>query len=92
MGLNLFAEKMAAAVDLAGEPLPGMPIVEIAGDNRVLIENHICITEYSSNRIRVQVKFGQIMIEGSTLVLSKMAREQLVVNGCIHSVHLLRGC
>lgn len=90
--VNGFIQKLASSRELAGEPLPGIPIIEIAGDYRVLIENHTCITEYSENRIRVQVKFGQVIVEGSNLVISKMAKEQLVISGCIGSVHLLRGC
>lgn len=92
MGVNGFVQRLVTSTELEGEPLPGMPIIEIAGDNRVLIENHTSISEYGENRIRVQVKFGQVMIEGSSLVLSKMTKEQLAISGCIDSVHLLRGC
>ena len=31
--------------------LPGQPVVELVGDRRVLIENHIGVTEYGTERI-----------------------------------------
>lgn len=92
MGVNGIVQKLVSSTDLEGEPLAGIPIIEITGDNRILIENHACIKEYSCNRIRVQVKYGQVVIDGSSLVVSRMSKEQLVINGGIDSVQLFRGC
>ena len=33
-------QKLAEGLDLPGEPIPGLPLVEISGDRRVLVENH----------------------------------------------------
>lgn len=35
-----FWQRLARDADIHGQPLPGVPIVELAGDRRVLIENH----------------------------------------------------
>lgn len=71
--------------------LPGMPLVEIAGEKRVLIENHRGVTEYDANRICVRVKFGQICVCGESLTLAQMTGASLVICGRIDSVTLLRG-
>lgn len=81
--------------DLAGrhlqaQPLPGKPLTEILGTNRVLIENHQGICGYSLSEVIVGVGFGQIKILGDQLTLSMMNREQLVVSGDIYSVELVR--
>ncbi len=76
--------------DLAGQPLPGQPIVEIAGDRRVLVENHFGVKEYSRERIRIQVKYGYICICGCGLELIRMTKEQLVISGRIDAVTLHR--
>ncbi len=44
--------------------LPGQPVVELVGDRRVLIENHIGVTEYGTERICVKVKYGQLSVCG----------------------------
>lgn len=77
-------------LDLPGETLPGQPLVEIAGDSRVLIEQHGGVREYSRERIGVKVKYGLVQVCGSCLELRCMTREQLVISGKIDCVMLKR--
>ena len=88
-GRNLF-ERLAEETDLSGQPLPGQPIVEIAGDRRVLIENHFGVKEYSKERITVKVRYGCVSICGCQLELLRMTREQLVIRGRIDGVSIQR--
>lgn len=83
-------ERLADEADLTVEPLPGQPIVEIAGDRRVLIENHFGVKEYSRERITVKVKYGFVSVCGCQLELMRMTREQLVICGKIDGVTLQR--
>lgn len=83
-------QKLADGADLAAEPLPGVPIVEVAGENRVLIERHSGVTEYSRERICVKVRYGAVCICGCSLELTRMTREQLVISGRIDCVQLQR--
>ena len=85
-----FLEKMADGMDLTGEPLPGQSIVEISGDRRVLIENHLGLTQYSHQKICVKVKFGQIAVCGCHLELDQMTRQQLIISGQIDTVTIIR--
>jgi len=83
-------EHMMEQTPLGPETLPGQPIVEIAGDKRVLIENHLGVAAYGAERILVNVKYGAVCICGFGLELLHMTREQLVIHGRIHSVSLQR--
>ena len=83
-------QKLADEADLPAEPLPGVPVVELAGDRRVLIERHGGVTEYSGERICVKVRYGLVCICGCGLELACMTREQLVVTGRIDAVQLQR--
>jgi len=74
-----------------GQPLPGVPIVEITGSRRVLIENHRGVREYEQDRIRIAVSFGCICIEGSCLEICRMSLHQLIICGTIERVSL-EGC
>lgn len=71
-------------------PAPALPLIEIAGTGRVLIENHGGVTGYGRDCIRVRVKYGQICISGGSLEIAKMTKDQLVISGCIQEVKLLR--
>lgn len=83
-------DKMTDGADLTGEPIPGQTIVELGGDRRVLIENHFGITQYSTDRICVKVKYGQVAVCGYGLELTRMTKEQLVISGRIDGVTLIR--
>lgn len=85
-----FLERLADRMDLSEEPLPMQPIAEIAGDRRVLVENHFGVTQYTSEKIGVKVKYGQLLICGCGLSLMHMTREKLVVSGRIDAVLLKR--
>lgn len=89
MGRGLFY-RLGLAADLPDETLPGMSLIEIAGDRRVLVERHRGVTEYSPCSIRVKVPFGEILVEGSGLELDQMTQGQLIISGCIQGVRLFR--
>ncbi len=85
-----FLDTFAEGMDLPGESLPGQPIVELAGETRVLIENHFGVCQYSREKICVNVKFGQVAICGRGLELARMTRHQIAIRGCIDGVSLVR--
>lgn len=83
-------ERLAEGMDMSGESLPGLPLVEICGEKRVLIENHRGVCRYAEDRICVRVAYGEVAVAGRGLELARMTREQLVINGCIDGVTLIR--
>ena len=83
-------QKLVDDADLSAEPLPGVPVVEVAGECRVLIERHGGIIEYSRERISVKVRYGTVCVCGCGLELTRMTREQLVISGRIDCVQLQR--
>ena len=85
-----FVERIVTAAELYDEPLPNMPLVEIAGENRVLIEHHCGVTQYGRCRISVRVKFGTIVVSGTQLELARMTGQQLIIRGKINGVQLER--
>lgn len=85
-----FLDYLAEEAELSAEPIPGQPLVEIAGDHRVLIENHFGVKGYSSEQIIVKVKFGCIRVCGHCLELVRMTKEQLIIRGKIDAVTLQR--
>ena len=82
---------MAEAADTPQELLPGMPLIEITGAGRVLIENHGGVTEYETDRIRVRLRFGAVVIRGNRLKITRMSKCQLVISGSLAGVDLERG-
>ena len=68
-------------LDLRSEPLPGVPVTELWGDNRILVENHRGVVSYTQEEIRVRVSYGILAIRGEKLGLLLMTRDQLIISG-----------
>lgn len=83
-------DHITAAAELSDEALPGLPLVEIAGDKRVLIEHHKGVLQYAQHKISVRASYGRICISGQNLQLLKMTKDQLLITGCIDAVELMR--
>lgn len=66
------------------------PIVEIAGQNRVLIENHQGILVYAIEEIQIKVKYGKLCVFGNDLMLQQISKEQLVITGNIETLKIIR--
>lgn len=85
-------QHLADRTELESEVVPGLPILEIAGDRRVLIERHSGVLEYGPERIRVRVSYGVLCITGCSLELIRMTPQQLIIDGRVDSVCLQRRC
>lgn len=86
--MNRGKQLFGIVTDLQLEPLPRIPLVEIYGQRRVLIENHQGIIAYGCNEILIKVRYGRICVSGECLKLVNMSRERLVITGRIFAVNL----
>ena len=85
-------QHLADKTGLESEAIPGLPILEIAGDRRVLIEHHSGVLEYRPEQIRIRVAYGTVCVTGCGLELMRMSHRQLLIAGRIDAVCLHRRC
>lgn len=83
-------QRLALQAELPAEPIPGQPIIELAGDQRVLIERHKGVTQYGCKEIQVKLSFGCVSVSGCHLELARMTKQQLVITGIIERISLMR--
>lgn len=81
---------LAEAVDVPRELLPGEPLIELVGNQRVMIENHTGILAYSCSCICVQICGGSISVQGKNLTITRMRHKQLVIVGTISGIEIDR--
>ena len=90
MEKDTLMNRIAVQTDLNTEVMPRQSLIEIYGNNRLLIENHKGILEYSNEEIVVRLKFGLVRITGERLTIALMNKCRLVICGSIGSVHLCK--
>ena len=66
-----------------------LPIVELVGQGRLLIENHQGVLSYAPNMIKIKVSYGCIIVEGNELQLMEMSRVKLAICGRINCLQIL---
>ena len=76
--------------EIGGEANPQLPIVEVAGEGRVLVEHHRGVIAYTREEVRIRVNYGSVLVTGMELELRKMHRMQLIVAGKIDKIILER--
>lgn len=69
----------------------GVPLIELAGDRRILVERHKGILGYDDKKVCVRLSFGKLQICGCGLKIIHMTKAQLVISGQIETVMLQRG-
>lgn len=72
------------------EASPFLPIAELAGDHRLLVENHSGVIYYSTDKIGIKVKYGELQICGCQLMLQHMTNIKLVISGRIDAIAIVR--
>ena len=82
--------KVADHLDLPAEPLPGVPVAELWGSSRVLVENHRGVKGYNTEEIQIGVNYGILKVSGSGLQLTLMTTDQLIITGEIRALTVER--
>lgn len=89
MGLRQRIRLAAEQLDLPEGMLHGLPQVTLDGDLQLLVERHMGITEYGTERIRIASKGFTIEVLGESMHLVAMDRENIRIRGRIHGVNYL---
>ena len=75
-----------SAVDLEPDLESYLPIIEIAGNTRLHIENYKSIQCFSENAVHICLEFGKILIIGRSLLISKASNDSVSIEGIIEEI------
>ena len=79
-------ERLSDGADLPEMALPGVPLGELAGDRRVLIENHGGIISYGEALIEISCGKTRLIVRGDNLMLKAMTGSDMLICGRIISL------
>ena len=91
MGKKSIARRLNMVSEMASASLPHQTVVELLDTCRVIVENHKGVCQYSSEQICIRSYYGFVCIEGSSLHIARMSKEQLVITGNICVITTQRG-
>ncbi len=72
-------------------PPPLQTLIELVGDQRILIENHHGMAAYSKQMISVKTSYGMVGITGRGLRIQQMTKNRIVIGGYIEEIYLSKG-
>lgn len=78
-------------IGLQMESLPGISLLELSSDDRILIEYPRRVVSCSDGEIVIQTNFGIVEIFGDCLSLQGACKDRIVICGDIKSINLKRG-
>lgn len=83
--------KIPTLLGVPDQTLPGVPIIEIYGNKRVLIEGRCAVIEYSTSIIRLKNNCEIICVSGSDLIMTELTYQQIIITGEIENISISRG-
>ena len=86
-----FRGKLPELLDLPDQTLPGVPIIEIYGDRRVLIEGCCTVIQYGGSCIKLRNSCGVVCVCGCGLKMAELSYEKMIITGKIESISFPRG-
>ena len=88
--MSIYTERIICSAGLNAQAIPGHSIIEVFGDNRILIERHGGITAFDESCICIKTSYGSVQISGNNLKVDCMSKEQLIINGDFDSLTILK--
>lgn len=79
------------ALNIPDQTLPGVPIVELYADRRVLIEGRCAILQYEATCIMLRCCLFNICVCGSKLCIIELSGNQLIITGNISQISMRKG-
>lgn len=80
--------KIPEMLGIPDQTLPGVPIIEIYGDSRVLIEGKSTVVQYGTTCIKLRNCCGIVSICGCGLCMAELSSEQMIITGEIGCVSI----
>lgn len=83
--------KLPELLEIPDQTMPGEPIIEVYGDNRVLIEGRCAVTRYDSAQIQLRNACGTVCIYGCNLCMAELSCSRMIIKGNICNITISRG-
>lgn len=86
-GEKKWRQNLVDLFELPREIVLNLPRLTVIGNLQCYLENHRGVIEYTTEKVRLSVNGGEIIIQGENLAIRYMANDEIAVDGNISQVH-----
>ena len=79
---------MPEILNLPDITMPGVPIIEIYGNHRALIEGRCTVVEYGGSCVKMHNACGTVCICGDGLAMAELSQFRTIITGHIESISI----
>jgi sporulation protein YqfC len=79
-------QSFANVFEIPEDTMLNLPKITMMGNSQVFIENHMGVIEYTPQKLRIGVSFGEIEINGREFFLKNILSDELSLHGHIESI------
>lgn len=84
--MNSFKNKFSSIFELPEEIVLDSPLIMMVGSRKLYIENHKGIARYQPDLIKIRIKSGIFVLEGSKMEIEELESEKLYISGKIGKI------
>ncbi len=84
----LLSAKVSDMLDIPLEGISSGCCITLNGNREAVVSGCSGVMEYSADQIILRCKDGAVVIDGRTLTIGTLIRDQITVHGRIHSVDI----
>lgn len=86
MNHDKFFNQLSEYYDLPEDVIINLPIINMAGNQKMVIENHEGIVQYTDSQISIKIKKSLLIVEGVELKILQYAKDEIMIKGKIITI------
>ena len=81
---------VAAMLEVPKEAAFSLPLITMVGNNDIMIENHLGISEYTAEHIKIKTSAGNISIFGNMLTIKMISADNIEIKGKVDKLEVMK--
>ena len=86
--LNEKAQPLRRLLDFPSDLTLDLPKVTLIGNIQLIVENHRGLSKFTPTKIIIKTRLGPLVLNGQSLVVSRIRADELVIEGKIENIYL----
>lgn len=86
--VNRLKKSAVQAFELPEDVMLHMPVMHLTGAQKLHVENHRGLIEYTTERLRIRTTMGEVVVTGKDMLVKEIGKDDILVLGTVQNVEL----